>query len=242
MKPCLAWWMWVFMSIVGQGCIFDQAELVGQVKSVFGQGVIAQVQVEGLARVVTTQSSGAFRIPYVPGSLELKVWAHGYVTWRKNYNFSTGTRVEIEDVELVPVPADIGLFQVGKSGYEELLAEDLRRPVSLWLGLAEVRRLGTVTSGEATSVCRDRPLIRREAPALGQLYLDVAIRDGRVLRNAEDGGQLLRQELVGEGVWRVTPVKEGSLALVELREHGKKPVAWPLEVKVCTELEVGRGP
>ena len=231
----------LFVYLTSLACTGDKGTLQGQVTSVFGGRVRAEVQVTGLADKASSDEGGYFEIPYVPGSFELRVRAPGHVQWTQHFDLATGATVELAPVELVPVPPDVGVWRIDGDHYAPVPGETLRRPPSMWLGLSEVRRLGSVTSGEVTVVCKDKSLFRLGASTGSTVALDVARRDGRILQEVGGGVPPVTQIPLGEGVWRVTPTREGDFALVELNERGEPPTVWSLQVQVCPNEGVVHG-
>lgn len=130
----------IFASLALLGCGEQEPQLTGIVLDIWGNPIRgAQVQIENTRLAAISSDSGAYAVPYVPGSFSLLISADGYNSRRVELNVAEAMEYPLDDTRLYKRPDSAGLFLVGARAYIPLIESDLE-----WSDDSQNRRTWTL--------------------------------------------------------------------------------------------------
>ena len=157
-----------------------QAVLVGRVLNRFNQPVDgATVRILGSNLRTATDSSGNYRLPYVPGKFRVVIEKEGHDSEEIELDLVQATNYPLEDRYLIPIPQSAGLYFQGKSAWLSASPCHIGGGVNRFVARA-VRPLVPIVA-DGTSYFLDLTGARNVA------LLPVAA-DGTILRIVQQGG------------------------------------------------------
>jgi len=100
------------------GCS-PEPRVTGKVFDGFGKPVLgATVQVQGTTFIVSTDTSGEYSLPYVPGTFTVDIHKQGFTSAHFSLNITSPMKYPAALVTLLPIPQTPGFYLLGASGYQ----------------------------------------------------------------------------------------------------------------------------
>jgi len=216
-----------------------ESSLAGQVRSLSGAPLAAQVSIVGIDARTSTDEAGRFRLPYPPGRFIVRYEAPGHLPLDQEWWFADAREVTLTPIELVPPPQREGLWRMGADGYLGFPRQALTFQETDTLGLTTLKRRRLGFTENATEVCLEQPLLfqdsssAEEAPLLAlQVTNDGELKPGAGMALSSAGIQVTA---VAHGLWRIELERPGPIALLpqSLEQEGALPEGWYLNGIAC---------
>ena len=110
--------------ITFSGC--SKPEIDGKVVDYYNQPISeVNVSVQGTQFSSSTNANGAYSIGFVPGKVQLKFVKSGYAEATKTFDIASETSFPAEQMQLMKLPTDKGIWFLGDNDYTAISSGDL---------------------------------------------------------------------------------------------------------------------
>ena len=145
----------------------------------------------------TTDSSGNYRLPYVPGKFRVVIEKEGHDSEEIDLDLAQATNYPLEDKHLTPVPRSAGLYFQGELDWQATSACVVELAEGNGMDLMRARVTRFAVRGEASLVVHDGTAYFLDLAGAEQVVLLPVAADGTILRIVRERSLETRSMMYG---------------------------------------------